>query len=89
MTRFSIDLDPELNTWVEERAKAEGRSKAKQVAHILKLFKDTVGDHSAGLLRPPEYSLQDERWLALKASPGILERKGKTYVIAERAEGEE
>lgn len=82
MTRFSIYLDPELNTWLEQRAKAEGRSKAKQVAHILKLFRDTVGDHSAGLQRPG-YSLQDERWLSLK---GNGPAKGGKAVIAEREE---
>lgn len=86
MTRFSIDLPPDLNTWLEERAKAEGRSKAKQVAYILKLFKDTVGDHSAGLQRPG-YSLQDERWLSLKGNgPAKPGQKGKQYVITEERE---
>lgn len=87
MPRFSIDLSPELNTWLEERAKAEGRSKAKQVAYILKLFKDTIGDHSAGLLRPPGYSLQDEQWLSLKGNgPAKPGQKGKQYVITEERE---
>lgn len=75
MTRFSVYLDPDLNVWLEERARVEGRSKARQVAHILKLFKDTIGDHSASLLRPPGYSLQDEQWLSLKGHNNTSEHK--------------
>lgn len=67
MTRFSIYLPPDLNTWVEERAKAEGRSKAKQVAHILKLYRDIIDGHASVLARPG-YSLEDERWSSLKAN---------------------
>ena len=78
MTRFSIDLPPDLNTWLEQRAKVEGRSKAKQVAHILKLFKDTIGDHSASLLRPLGYSLSEEKWLTLKGNNTYKKRDAMT-----------
>lgn len=90
MTRFSIYLDPDLNTWLEERAEAEGRSKAKQVAHILKLYRDIIDGH-ASILQRPGYSLEDERWSSLKANnrPAMLNRGGKQYVIAEREEKEE
>jgi hypothetical protein len=67
MTRFSIDLPDDLNTWLEHRAKEEGRSKAKQVAHILKLYRDIIDAHASGLSRPG-YSLEDERWQALRAN---------------------
>lgn len=70
MHRFTITLSDDLHTWLTTRAQIEGRSKAKQVEYILKLFKDTVGDHSVGLLRPAGYSLEDERWQALRGNRG-------------------
>lgn len=74
MHRFTITLPDDLHTWLTTRAKAEGRSKAKQVEHILKLFKATIGDHSAGLMYPAGYSLEDEQWQALKGSRGTVKK---------------
>lgn len=77
MHRFTITLPDDLHTWLTTRAQAEGRSKAKQVEHILKLFQATIGDHSAGLLHPAGYSLADERWLALRGDKTVKKGEGK------------
>lgn len=76
MPRFSIDLPDDLNTWLEEQAKAASRSKAKQVAHLLKLYRDIISAHASGLQRPG-YSLQDEQWLSMKGNSKPVVAKEK------------
>lgn len=44
MMRFTVTLPKWLNDWLAERAKLDGRSKNKQIEHILKQAKQVEGD---------------------------------------------
>lgn len=39
MIRFTVIISEELNKWLEEQARLNLRSKAKQVEHLLNLLK--------------------------------------------------
>ena len=64
MTTFTLRLSDELNTWLEQQARLNQRSKNKQIEHILDMARRMP------LFNAPEAgNLQDEAWLTMKVGP--------------------
>lgn len=49
MIRFTISISDELNSWLEEQARLNHRSKIKQVEHLLQ---EAMSSESTSILTP-------------------------------------
>lgn len=61
MTRFTITLPPDLNTWLEAQAWLNHRSKSGQVAAFLSQLKSQQENR-------PRFSMADEQWGVMKGN---------------------